>query len=226
MRGLALTPGPSPAPPDPPQAGFWERGDSGERLGHLMAVDGHCEQLVCPPLNSPAEGSGEPSGFPRGEREGQRPADLRATKPLEEVILRTQRERFSPQPVACKWPRGAAHPAPAGGASPATPHGARSPRGPPHVGPGAVLSRRGACRPAQRTRGSSYEAVRLKRRGCQTTNHALPTAHAGVPRCIYRSGGMRRSRTHRRPHRFPRLRGTKGGCGGVWGTGTVPQRGA
>jgi hypothetical protein len=57
MGGLALTPAPSPAPLDPPQAcpresvgrGLWERGDSGERLRHPMAVDCQCEQLFAPP---------------------------------------------------------------------------------------------------------------------------------------------------------------------------------
>jgi hypothetical protein len=52
MRGLALTPGPSPAPLDPPQAGLWERGDSGGRLRHPIAVHGQCEHLFGPPLNA------------------------------------------------------------------------------------------------------------------------------------------------------------------------------
>jgi hypothetical protein len=40
--------------------------------------------------------------------------------------------------------------------------------------------------------------------------------------CNPRSGGIRPSRTNRRPHHFPRLRGTKGGCGGVASTGSAP----
>jgi hypothetical protein len=53
---------PSPLAPLPK----WERGDSGAWLGHLIAVNGYCEHLFCPPLN--------------GEAEGQRPSDLRATR--------------------------------------------------------------------------------------------------------------------------------------------------
>jgi hypothetical protein len=48
----------------------------------------------------------------------------------------------------------------------------------------------------------------------------------GAPMCGTHSGGMRRSRMNCRPHPLPRLRGTKGGCGGVWGTVRVPQRSA
>jgi hypothetical protein len=32
--------------------GLRERDDSGARLGHLIAVDGHCEHLFGPPLNT------------------------------------------------------------------------------------------------------------------------------------------------------------------------------
>jgi hypothetical protein len=50
MGVLALTPGPSPAPLIPRKRGLWERGDSGERVRHLRAVDGHDEHFFGPPL--------------------------------------------------------------------------------------------------------------------------------------------------------------------------------
>jgi hypothetical protein len=87
------------------------------------------------PTTSPAEGSGEPSGCPRGEREGQRPADRRETRHRGGATLC----EHATAPVSAMagvrgWPRGAARPAPAGGASPATPHGARHPRDPRMLG--------------------------------------------------------------------------------------------
>jgi hypothetical protein len=43
-----------PSPPAP--LPFWERGDSGAWLGHLIAVNGYCEHLFCPPLNASRSG--------------------------------------------------------------------------------------------------------------------------------------------------------------------------
>jgi hypothetical protein len=53
--GWAFWPSPpSPLPPPliPRTRGLWERGDSGARLWHPMAVDGQCEHFFCLPLNS------------------------------------------------------------------------------------------------------------------------------------------------------------------------------
>jgi hypothetical protein len=59
----------------------------------------------------------------------------------------------------------------------------------------------------------------VRRRGTRRRGdgHALPTVHSRLPPCTPRSGDMRRSRLNCRPHPLPRLRGTKGGCGGVEG---------
>jgi hypothetical protein len=48
----------------------------------------------------------------------------------------------------------------------------------------------------------------------RTNDHVLPTVRLCLPPCIYRSGGMRRSRTNCQLHPFPRLRGTEGAAAG------------
>jgi hypothetical protein len=74
-------------------------------------------------------GRGEPSGFPRGEAEGRSPSGLRDTD-IGEVRSSTTPAALSAADRGLRYVRGAARPAPVGGASPATPHGARSPRDP------------------------------------------------------------------------------------------------
>jgi hypothetical protein len=65
-------------------------------------------------------------------------------------------------------------------------------------------------RPSPRTRGSSPPPAPRVRGGWTPTARLLMSTYA----CPPRTRGLDSSR------------GTKGGCGGVWGTGRVPQRGA
>jgi hypothetical protein len=61
---------PSPLSHNPRTRGLWERGDSGVRLWHPIAVHGHDEHLFCPPLNPRTRGTrgrGQARGGPRGD---------------------------------------------------------------------------------------------------------------------------------------------------------------
>jgi hypothetical protein len=50
--GWPSPPAPLPPPLIPRKRGLWERGDSGGRLRHPIAVHGQCEHLFGPPLNA------------------------------------------------------------------------------------------------------------------------------------------------------------------------------
>jgi hypothetical protein len=111
---------------------------------------------------------------------------------------------------------GAARPATAGGASPATPPGALHPRGPPHVGPVSVRAARGPCRSVRRTRGSRRKAVWTMR--CASQSPCAANVRALLRASTYRSGGIRPNRMNRRPPYFPRPMLSRGqACGGPRG---------
>jgi hypothetical protein len=107
---------------------------------------------------------------------------------------------FQPRSGSCRHLGGAARPAPAGGASPATPHGALHPRGPPHVGPGAVRTRRGACRPVQRTRGGRRKAANVACNG--TLIPQMPSRSDADTRELSPMGATQRPYAANRPFAY------------------------
>jgi hypothetical protein len=115
-----------------------------------------------------------------------------------------------------RYVRGATRPAPAGGASPATPHGALHPRDPRMWR--QYRCERLAAHAFRRSAGAVLDGWSF---GCRHAGAAHPAMRCQRPvrLCCHAPLAAEASATaHAQSNQVT--------CGGVWGTGTVPPRGA
>jgi hypothetical protein len=212
----------------------------------------HALLTIRTPITAPAEGSGEPARRPSGEGEEQRPADRRHTRHRGGVSLRRMRKRRNRHGAPAGRVRGSApqigdipdlgevrsSTTPAALASAAqacamvaglrAPHPRAGPAPPPRTGRGtpvtpAWAARIGSDAPQRMPSGAAHaQEQAYSRLSCLVASspHAYAAMRCQTPvrACLHPTLAAEACATDH-THTNHRT------CGGVWGTGTAPQRG-